>query len=290
MQYWCSINNEPSMIATRRARLLSKLRCEDKRMNKGTPISAEERQNEILSLLKSRGRVAVSQLSAQLDVSEVTIRRDLHQMAELNLLHRVHGGAIPAQTVEPELPFLQRTSLYAAEKRRIGAAAAALINPGETAILLGGSTTLEIAPYLAHKDELTIITDSMLIAQAVARHSATTVILLGGVVRNSELTTGGHLAQLCLQELRADTVIFGVRAVNFDQGLLLDVVAEVTIFRECMKAARKAILVVDHSKFDQMATAVLGPIATVDQIVTDAQVAPEVCARLRNLNIEVTLV
>jgi DeoR/GlpR family transcriptional regulator of sugar metabolism len=256
-------------------------------MNFAEPISSEDRQNEIFSLLKSEGRVAVSQLSTQFNVSEATIRRDLRQMAELNLLRRVHGGAIPAQPVEPEPPFLQRTKLYTREKQRIGAAAAGLINPGETVILIGGSTTLELAPYLAHKDNLTIITNSLLIAQGVARNSSATVIMLGGIVLNSELTTGGHLVQLCLDELRANKVIFGVRAVNPNEGLLLDAAAEVMIFRQCIKAANEAILVVDHSKFGQLATAALGPLSLVNRIVTDQALSPEMSARLDELNIEV---
>lgn len=244
---------------------------------------------DILGQLRSQGSVVVAELSAQFNVSEATIRRDLRQMAAGNLLQRVHGGAILAQSVEREPPFLQRTRLQTREKQRIGAAAAHLINDGDTVILLGGSTTLEIAPHLAHKADLTIITDSLLIAQGVAKHTDITVIMLGGVVRKSELTTGGHLVQLCLQELRANKVIFGVRAVHFEQGLLLDAVAEVMTFRQCIQAAQEAILVVDHSKFNQMATAALGPITLVDRIVTDDQVSPEICAQLRDLDIEVSL-
>jgi DeoR family transcriptional regulator of aga operon len=258
-------------------------------MNQLLSLSTEQRQNEILGQVKSQGRVAVSQLSVEFDVSEATIRRDLRQMAANKLLQRVHGGAIRVHRMELEPPFLQRTRLHTREKQRIGAAAAHLINPGETVILIGGSTTLEIAPYLAQKENLTIITDSLLIAQSIAKNSTTTVILLGGVVRNSELTTGGHLVQLCLHELRANKVIFGVRAVNFDQGLLLDAAAEVMIFRQCIQAANDAILVVDHSKFGQTATAALGPLTLVTRIVTDDQISPEFCVRLRNLHIEVIL-
>lgn len=258
-------------------------------MNLGNPVSTEDRQNEIFTLLKSEGRVAVSQLSTQFNVSEATIRRDLRQMAQLNLLQRVHGGALLTQPVEPEPPFLQRTRLYTQEKQRIGAAAANLINPGDIVILIGGSTTLEIAPYLAHKENLTIITNSLLIAQGVAKNTAATVMMLGGIVLNSELTTGGHLVQLCLQELRANKVIFGVRAVNFDEGLLLDAAAEVMLFRQCLKAANEAILVVDHSKFGQLATAALGPISLVSHIVTDEPVSPEMSIRLHDLNIELIL-
>lgn len=251
--------------------------------------SLEQRQLEILRQLRSRGSVNVSALSVEFNVSEATIRRDLRQMAEGHLLQRVHGGAILAQAIEHEPPFLQRTGLYTREKQRIGATAAKLINPGETVILIGGSTTAEIAPYLAHIEDLTIITNSLLIARGVAKNTSATVIMLGGIVLNSELTTGGHLVQLCLQELRANKVIFGVRAVNWEGCLLLDAPAEVMLFRQCIKAAGEAILVVDHSKFGQLATTALGPLSLVKRIVTDAPVAPDMSARLRDLDIELVL-
>lgn len=258
-------------------------------MNQGLPISSEERQNQILSLIETQSRVVVSELSELYSVSEATIRRDLRHMAKLNLLRRVHGGALRDHVVEPELPFLRRTRLHGEEKQRIGAAAAGLIEQGETVILIGGSTTLAIVPHLAQKKNLTVITDSLLIAQSVARNMATTVILLGGVMRNSELTTGGRLAYLCLQELRANKVFMGVRAVDLDHGLFLDEVAEVANFHEYIKAANETILVVDQSKFGRVATAALGPITLVHRVVIDAPLAPEILARLRALEIDVML-
>jgi DeoR/GlpR family transcriptional regulator of sugar metabolism len=108
-------------------------------------------------------------------------------------------------------------------------------------------------------------------------------------MHNSELTTGGHLAQLCLQELRANKVFMGARAVEVERGLFLDEVAEVTNFRECIKAANETILVVDHSKLGQVGTAALGPITLVDRIVIDQPLSPEICVRLRELGIELIL-
>ena len=258
-------------------------------MNQDIPISTEERRSQILSLIESERRVAVAQLSETYQVSEATIRRDLRHLAELNLLRRVHGGAIRDHAAEPELPFLQRTRLHGEEKQRIGAAAAGLIEQDETVILIGGSTTLAMVPHLAQKKNLTVITDSLLIAQGVARNMATTVILLGGVMRNSELTTGGRLAHLCLQELRANKVFLGVRAIDMDRGLFLDEVAEAANFREYIKAANETILVVDQSKFGRVATAALGPITMMDRVVIDAPLTPEILVRLRALEIEVML-
>jgi len=249
----------------------------------------QEREEQILALLAHQGKITVSELTRNLKVSEATIRRDLRHLAADHLIRRVHGGAMPAQTVKFEPPVLQRTSLHAEEKHHIGQAAAALIDDGDTVILIGGSTTLEVAAHLGQKRNLTIITDSLLIAQSVAKPVDVTLIVLGGIVCHSELSMEGHLAQLCLGELHANKVIMGARAVNFQQGLMLDKISEVETFRQSIRIADEVILAVDHSKFDQVATAVLSPLTMVDLIVTDSGVPSQIPAELRKLGIEVIL-
>lgn len=246
-----------------------------------------EREWKIVAFVEEHGKGSVSELSRDLGVSEPTIRRDLRRLTARGLIRRVHGGAILEGAVGLEPPVLQRRSLHAEEKRRIGEAAAALINDGDTVILTGGSTTLEVVPHLSGKKGLTVITDSLLIAERAAKQAHITLIMLGGTVRHSELSMEGYLTQLCLKELHANKMIMGARAVSLGQGLMLDKVSEVTTFRECMRVADGVILVVDHSKFGQLATAVLGPVTMVHRIVTDSGVSSEMLAGLRDLGIEV---
>ncbi len=248
---------------------------------------AVEREGRILAFIESHGKGSVSELSRDLNVSEPTVRRDLRRLTSRHLIRRVHGGAILEDVIGLEPPVLQRRGLCAEEKQRIGAAAAALVNDGETVILMGGSTTLEVASHLQGKRDLTVITDSALIAEKAAKQPDITFILLGGTVRPSELSMEGYLTQLCLRELHANKVIMGARAVNFSQGLMLDKVSEVATFRECAQIADEVILAVDHSKFGQVATAVLGPLTMVKRIVTDRGIPGEVVTKLRGLGIEV---
>ena len=187
-----------------------------------------------------------------------------------------------------EPPVLLRRSLNKQEKKRIGKAVADLIGADETIILMGGSTTLEIVPHLKGKSNLTIITDLRLIANALAKQGGTCIILGGNLV-SSELTVEGHLTELCLSELQANKAIIGVRAVNFEQGLMLDRLAEIGTFRACMSVAREVILVVDHSKFGAVGTAVLGPLTMVQTVVTDVEVEPDIPLRLGKLGIRVIL-
>jgi DeoR/GlpR family transcriptional regulator of sugar metabolism len=248
-----------------------------------------ERERKILDLLEDRGKAAVPALVAALRVSDATVRRDLRRLAARHAIERVHGGAISANGAALEPPVLKRTNLHAEEKHSIGEATAALIADGETVTLLGGSTTLQVALHLGRKKNLTVITDSLLIAQSLVRQANIDIIVLGGGVHGPELKMEGSLVQHCLRELHANKVVFGVRAVNFDQGLMLDRMPEVAVFRDCMRAAAEAILVVDHSKFGQVATAVLGPLTGVSRVVTDRGVPEEIPARLHDLGIEVVL-
>lgn len=246
-----------------------------------------EREERILAFLESHGKGSVSELSRYLSVSEPTIRRDLHRLTVRQLIRRVHGGAVLQNGTGFEPPVLQRRGLHATEKERIGRAAAALVNDGETVILSGGSTTLEVVPHLAGKRDLTVITDSLLIAERAAKQADITLILLGGIVRPSELSMEGYLTELCLRELHANKAIIGVRAVNLSQGLMLDEVGEASTFRKYIGIADEVILVADHSKFGQVATAVLGPLTMVHRIVTDSGIPAEMAAGLRGLGIEV---
>jgi DeoR/GlpR family transcriptional regulator of sugar metabolism len=249
-----------------------------------------EREERILAYLMKHGKGSVQELSRTLDISEVTVRRDLGRLSSHYPIQRIYGGAVLERAVPLEPPVLQRRDLFAEEKQRIGQVAADFIQDGETIMLLGGSTTLEIVGHLKNQKNITIITDSILIAEKAAKLQDTRCILLGGSVRPAELTMEGPLAQLCLKELRAHRIFIGARAINFAQGIMLNEVSEVTLYRDGIRMASEVILVVDHSKFGQVATAVLGPPTIMQRIVTDSAVDPQIPVRLRELGIEVTIV
>lgn len=251
-------------------------------------LLSSERDTKILGLLASRGTLRVNELSSILEVSEPTIRRDLARLSKSHLVRRVHGGAMLETNTIVEPPIFQRRSLNKQEKKRIGKAASDLIVDGETVILMGGSTTLEIVPHLSGKGNLTIITDSVLIAHALA-NQGNTCVLLGGSLWPSELTVEGHLTELCLSELHANKAIIGVRAINFEHGLMLDRLSEIGTFRACIRIAHEVICVADHSKFDAVATAVLGPLTIIQHVVTDSEVEPDIPLRLSKLGIGVIL-
>lgn len=228
-----------------------------------------ERQKQILSLLSRQGRLSVAQIVEQFSISEATARRDLESLASEGKVQRVHGGAIAVEQAPPELPILERENEQADEKSRIGRATAELIADKETVFLGSGTTVLEVARNLRSRKNLTVITNSLPVLNVLAGVEGVTVISLGGMLRDSELSFIGHITEQALAELRADKVIIGARAVSLDHGLTNDYLPETQTDRAILKVGREVILVADYSKINRISTTFLAPLTDVHKLVTD---------------------
>lgn len=228
-----------------------------------------ERQKQILSLLSRQGRLSVAQIVEQFSISEATARRDLESLASEGKVQRVHGGAIAVEQAPPELPILERENEQADEKSRIGRATAELIADKETVFLGSGTTVLEVARNLRSRKNLTVITNSLPVLNMLAGVEGVTVISLGGMLRDSELSFIGHITEQALAELRADKVIIGARAVSLEHGLTNDYLPETQTDRAILKVGREVILVADYSKINRISTTFLAPLTDVHKLVTD---------------------
>jgi DeoR/GlpR family transcriptional regulator of sugar metabolism len=230
-----------------------------------------ERQKQILSLLSKQGRLSVSEIVEQFSISEATARRDLESLASEGKVQRVHGGAIAVDQAPPELPILDREGEQADEKARIGRVTAGLIAEKETVFLGSGTTVLEVAKNLRDRKHLTVITNSLPVLNALAGLKEITVISLGGMLRDSELSFIGHITEQSLAELRADKVVIGARAVSLEHGLTNDYLQETLTDRAILKIGREVILVADHTKVNRVSTVLLAPLTDVQKLVTDKQ-------------------
>lgn len=250
------------------------------------PFSSPERQNQILQILARNQRISVAEVCELFDISEATARRDLEALAEQGKLQRVHGGAIALSEAPPEAPILQREREQAAEKIRIGLAAAALVQDGETVFLGSGSTVLEAARALRTRS-LTVITNSLPVINLLAGLENIQVICLGGMLRDSELSFIGHITEQALAEVRADKVLLGIRAVSLEHGLTNDYLPETMTDRAILQAGREVILLADHTKFGRVAAARLAPLESVHTLVTDSETPPDFldAARERGLRV-----
>ena len=246
-----------------------------------------ERQKQILALLTRQGRLSVAEIVEQFSISEATARRDLETLASQGKAQRVHGGVIAAEQAPPELPILQREGEQSDEKTSIGRAAAELIADGETVFLGSGTTVLEAAKHLRERKNLTVITNSLPVLNALAGIKDITVVSLGGQLRESELSFIGHITEQALAELHVDKVIMGTRGISLEHGLTNDYLPETLTDRAILKIGRTVIIVADHTKINRVATALLAPLKSMQVFVTDAHAEKKFLQSLKKLAIEV---
>jgi DeoR/GlpR family transcriptional regulator of sugar metabolism len=213
--------------------------------------------------------MTVAEVSEELKVSLATARRDLDELASRSRVERVHGGAIPSRFAPPEPAAVHRGVDQAAEKRRIGIAAAGLVRDGETIFVGSGTTTLEVARQIRGRRELTVITNSLHVISALADAPDMTLICLGGLLRSSEMSLIGHMTEAALGDVRANKVFLGVRGLDIEHGLTNAYLPETEIDRLMLRAGREAIVVADHSKIGQMAAGFIAPVSAIHTLVTD---------------------
>jgi DeoR family transcriptional regulator, aga operon transcriptional repressor len=256
-----------------------------------SPMLVEERRQHILSLIQKHGRVLVDELSSSLDLSKITIRKDLDYLQAKDLLVRTHGGALPAQAgASLSDPTIQeKGELHHEEKVKIAKAAAAMISEEQCIILDSGTTTTEIARAILSFRHLTVITNALNIAADLAR-SDFEIILIGGTLRKNSLSVVGPLAEDVLKEMHADIVFIGVDGFDLEVGLTTPNVLEARVNRAMVKAAAKVVAVCDSSKFNRRSLSLIVGTSAIDHVITDSKLPEEEVKAIRDAGIEVTVV
>ncbi len=250
-------------------------------------VPTPERQKQILSLLTRHGRLRVAEIVEQFSISEATARRDLESLASQGKAQRVHGGVIRVEQAPPELPILDREKEQADEKARIGRAAAGLVADKETVFLGSGTTVLEVARNLRDRKQLTVITNSLPVLNVLAGLKEITVISLGGMLRESELSFIGHITEQALAEIRVDKVFMGTRGVSLEHGLTNDYLPETLTDRAILKIGREVIIVADYSKVNRVSTALLARLDAVSTFVTNEKTDKKFLQALKKQGIDV---
>lgn len=252
--------------------------------------SGLERREQLIRFAQTRERVTIEEVCTQFNISAATARRDLQLLEEEGKLRRFHGGAIASTSAPPEPPFTERARAQAAEKRRIGQAAAALVSDGDTILLSSGSTVLEVARNLRGHRGLTVVTNSLLVMNMLSDVSSITLIALGGMLRPSEQSFIGHLTEQSLNDLRVGKVIMGIRAIDIETGLTNDYLPETQTDRKILSITRHVILVADHTKCARTSSVFVAPLTAVNTFVTDNLAPPEFLSALRERGLEVLAV
>jgi DeoR/GlpR family transcriptional regulator of sugar metabolism len=223
------------------------------------------------------------------EISEATARRDLEKLATEGKVQRVHGGVMAVEQAPPELPILEREIEQADEKSRIGHATSELIADNESVFLGSGTSVLEVAKNLRDRKNLTVITNSLPVLNALAGIKDITVVSLGGQLRDSELSFIGHITEQALAEVRVDKVIMGTRGISLEHGLTNDYLQETLTDRAILKIGLEVIIVADHTKINRVSTVLLAPLNAVHTFVTDEQADRKFIQSLKKQNIKVVV-
>ena len=256
-------------------------------MQKAASLSSLERQDQLQKFVEENGRITVEQICAEFSVSPATARRDLEALAGQGTVERFHGGAKAVPQAPPEGPIIQRNAEQADEKQRIGRVAANLIKNGETVFLGSGTTVLQVARNLRHHQNLTVITNSLLVLNALADLPEITLVGLGGMLRPSEMSMIGHITEQALAEVHAQKTVMGIHALDIERGLTNDYMPETLTDRAILERGGEVIIVADHTKCERVSTVSLAPVTAIDKLVTDKKTPPAFVEALRDKGIEV---
>jgi DeoR/GlpR family transcriptional regulator of sugar metabolism len=246
-------------------------------------LLAEQRRSLILDEVRRRGGVRVNELTRKLGVSDMTVRRDLDALARQGVLEKVHGGAVPvveASTHEPG--FEAKSGLELTAKEDIARAAAKLVAPGAAIALSGGTTTYALAQQLLDVPDLTVVTNSVRVADVFhaaqrtsgPRQGAATVVLTGGVRTPSDSLVG-PVADQAIAALHFDLLFLGVHGISVEAGLSTPNLAEAETNRRLVQSARRVVVVADHTKWGKVGLSSFASLERIDTLVTDGGLPDE---------------
>lgn len=243
-------------------------------------LSIEDRRKRVVELLAEKGFLSLADLARTFEVSESTLRRDLEILDEQGTVKRAHGGAVYVKDGAQQLGHADREAASAPEKAKIARAVAGLIAPGQTILLDGGTTCVQVARQLAGR-RLSVVTNSVPIASVLMGEQETEVTLIGGYLYPRTGVALGDLALKMVDALRADALVLSCAglldgwAYNANQMM-------VDVERGMMARAGQVILALDHTKIGRCALAKLCSLQDVDVVVTDDGAAPDQLAALRD--------
>lgn len=256
---------------------------------------ARQRQELILARLSVDGAVRVTDLTEALGVSDMTIRRDLETLAEQGLAEKVHGGAtLPGTRTAKEPGFDTKAALGQPEKTAIAQAAISLVRPGMAIGLSGGSTTAVFARALAQLQGVTVVTNSLPVAETLHRSASqagdsTSVVLTGGQRTPSDALVG-PVAVRSLRSLNLDLAFLGVHGMDRRAGLTTPNLAEAETNQALVASARQLVVLADHTKWGLVGLSSIAPLTAVDVLITDSGLDPQARTELAELVGQLTVV
>jgi DeoR family transcriptional regulator of aga operon len=252
--------------------------------------SLTERHQHILKKLKKEGTVNVVNLCNELNVSSVTIRKDLKLLEERELLFRTHGGGTLTNPYTVDRPVNEKAMLHSGEKSGIGEVAAQLIEPNDCILIASGTTVLSLAKNIRPKGNLTVVTSALNVAHELIHRAGIEVIQLPGIIRKTSSSVTGNYAEMMLSDFSFSKLFLGVDGIDVEFGLTTTNMMEAQLNKKMIAVAQKTIVLADSSKFGKRGFGRICGLEDVEQIITDKNISEHMVDMLKGLGIEVTIV
>jgi len=251
-------------------------------------MNSVERRDAILRTARDAGRVEVTALAEEYDVTHETIRRDLAALEDRGLVRRTRGGAIPAdRRLGPEPPLIDRQQVL--EKDRIALAAVTQLPSQGTVIIDAGTTTEALARAIPADRELTVVTNGLTVALALVAHPKVHTYLVGGRVRGRTMAAVEGWAMDCLRNVSAEVVFLGTNGISAERGLTTPTEVEARVKELMIQNARRKVVLADHTKFRADFFSHFGSLSQIDLVITDDGADDRKVAEVRAAGPEVVL-
>lgn len=253
--------------------------------------SIAERHQYILEQIQLKGHVKVLDLSEELDVSEVTIRKDLKHLEGRKMLYRSHGSASSMSSIINDRHIDVKEKMNQMEKSGIAQVAGQFVNENDKLIIASGTTLLALADAISTIDyPITVITSSVKVSLTLCYNPNIEVIQLGGIMRKNSVSIIGHYADNILESLSCNKLFLGVDGIDLDYGLTTSNMSEARINQQMIDASQEIIILTDSSKFGKRGFCKICDIDKVHHIITDKNAPSHIIEMLREREIKVTLV
>ena len=248
---------------------------------------AIERRRLIAESIRSRGVVSVAEMAEALGTTDITLRRDLRAMAKDGLLVRTHGGAVLPAGLGHEPSYSEKARQAGAEKAAIARLAVEMVQPGDSILLGPGTTTLALARLLVNSPELTVVTNSLLVAQALMEAPHVEVILTGGTLRRSIHALVGPATEESVRSLRASQAFISGNGFTADRGLSTPSPLVAATDRALASAAQQVVVLADYTKIGEETMCQTVPAARVHTLITDSRARPAELEAIRAAGVDV---
>ena len=252
-------------------------------------ISIAERHKHILDCLARDGYVRVAEMAKELDVTTVTIRKDLKYLEEKKLLYRTHGSASPVNPQTQEVEVREKEKIHINEKRRIAMAAAQLIEPDDSIIIASGSTVQMLGDFIQPQGHLTVVTSSLKTAVQLNSMDRVDVIQLGGNVRKNSLSVVGVYTSQFFEQITCSKLFLGVDGIDLDYGITNSNIEEALLNIKMIEASQRTIIMADSSKFGRRGFGRICNLDRIDVIITDSGITASVARAIEDAGIELII-